>query len=357
MAIPRILVLNPGSTSTKIAVFDGREKIFSEAIEHSLEDLQVFKKFVDQKPLRAQAISEALARGGIAQETLTCVVGRGGMVHPVPGGTYTVNTLMVEELAHDKYGEHASNLGPQLAWDIATPLGLPCYMADPPMVDEMEPLARYSGLPQLPRKSQFHALNQKAIAKCAADDLGIPYDQAHFIVAHVGGGVSVAAHCRGRIIDVNNALDGDGPFSAERSGGVPGGGLVDLCFSGTFTLPEIKKLLARQGGLLAYLGTNSGKEVVARIEAGDEKARECYQAMAYQVAKDIGAQATVLRGKIDAIVLTGGLMFDPLLRGWIVERVAFLGKVLVYPGEDEMTALASAGLRVLEGKEKAQEYV
>lgn len=357
MATHRILVLNPGSTSTKIAVFDGREKLFSEVAEHSMEDLCDLPNFAAQKPLRHKAISGALARAGVPLESLTCVVGRGGMVHPVPGGTYTVNALMVEELAEDKYGEHASNLGVQLAWDLATPLGLPCYMADPPMVDEMEPLARYSGLPQLPRRSQFHALNQKAIARRAAEDLGIPYEQANFVVAHMGAGVSVAAHCRGRIIDVNNALDGDGPFAPERSGGVPGGALAELCFSGEYTLPDIKKLLARRGGLLAYLGTNSGKEVAARIEAGDEKARECYQAMAYQIAKDIGAQATVLHGNVDAILLTGGLMFDPLLRDWITERVAFLGKVMVYPGEDEMAALAGAALRVLEGREEAHTYM
>jgi butyrate kinase len=263
---------------------------------------------------------------------------------------------MLEDLKVGVLGEHASNLGGIIANEIASNLNIPAFIVDPVVVDEMQAVARISGMPEIERKSIFHALNQKAVARRAADEMGKPYHECNFIVAHLGGGVSVGAHRKGKVVDVNNALDGDGPFSPERSGGLPVGDLAKLCFSGKYTLTEIKKLIKGQGGLVAYLNTNDGRDVIKMIESGDENAKVVFQAMAYQVAKEIGMCAAVLKGDIDAIILTGGLAYGEVLIGWIKEHVEFLGKIIVYPGEDEMSALALGGLRVLKGEEEAQTY-
>jgi len=353
----RVLAINPGSTSTKIAVFDGEKPIFETTLRHPAEEINKYEKIYDQYEFRKSVILDTLNENEINLTKLSAVVGRGGLLKPIKGGTYSVSEKMLGDLKVGVLGEHASNLGGILANEIASGLNIPAFIVDPVVVDEMEDVARISGMPDLERKSIFHALNQKAVARRAARDLGKPYEAINVIVAHMGGGVSVGAHYKGRVIDVNNALDGEGPFSPERAGGLPVGGLAKMCYSGDYSYAEIKKKLKGMGGLVAYLGTNDGREVGKMIENGNKKAELIYKAMAYQVAKEIGACAAVLKGDIDAVVLTGGLAYDKTLIGWIREKIDFLGRVFVYPGEDEMTALAQGALRVLDGEEKAREYL
>lgn len=352
----RILTINPGSTSTKIAIFDNEKPVFEEVLRHSAEEIGKYEKIFDQYEFRKNVILETLRENEINLTKLAAVVGRGGLLKPIAGGTYKVDENMLKDLKVGVLGEHASNLGGVLAYEIASQLNIPAFIVDPVVVDEMDEVARISGMPEIQRKSIFHALNQKAVARRAANDKGKKYEDMNFVVAHLGGGISVGAHQKGRVIDVNNALDGEGPFSPERSGGLPVGDLAKLCFSGKYTLDEIKKKIKGNGGLVAYLGTNDGREVVKMIESGDTKAELVYQAMAYQVAKEIGSCAAVLKGNVDAIILTGGIAYDKLFTGWIKERVSFISEVLVYPGEDEMIALAEGGLRVLRGEEEAKIY-
>ncbi len=354
----RLLVINPGSTSTKIAIFDDTIPVLERTLRHSSAEIARFDRLIDQYQFRKEAVEAALQEAGVRPEDLQAVVGRGGLLKPIPGGTYAVNEVMQDDLRQAKYGEHASNLGGLLAADLAAASGIPAFIVDPVVVDELQPVARLTGLPQISRRSIWHALNQKAVARRAAADLGKQYSELNLIVVHLGGGISVGAHQAGNTIDVNNALDGDGPFSPERSGGLPAGDLVRLCFSGQYQQAEIRKLLVGRGGLVAYLGTNDGRDVVKRLLAGDEQAETVYRALAYQVAKEIGAAAAVLSGKVDAIVITGGLAYDQdYLVNWIKERVAFISQVLVYPGEDELLALAEGALRVLTGAESAKQYV
>jgi butyrate kinase len=301
-------------------------------------------------------VLEALERSGVNPAELDAVVGRGGLLRPVPGGTYLINDKMVEELREEKRGSHASNLGGLLARSIADELGIPAYIADPVCVDELEPIARISGMPENPRESLFHALNQKAVARRVAEDAGREYTDMSLIVVHLGGGISVGVHRLGRVIDVNNAIPGEGPFSPERSGGVPVGKLVEMCFSGSYSREDVMKKLVGSGGLVAYLGTKDAVEVERRIRDGDDRARLIYEAMAYQVAREIGACSTVLNGTVDAIIITGGIAHSKMLVEWIEERVGFIAPVRVYPGEDEMEALAAGGLRVLSGTEEAKTY-
>lgn len=352
----KILVINPGSTSTKIAVFEDDKEVFKKNLSHSKEELSKFEKIVDQYEFRRDVILTTLKEEGVKLEEISAVVGRGGLLRPIPGGTYRVNEAMLHDLRIGLQGEHASNLGGILAYEIAKPYGIPAFIVDPVVVDEMEPIAKISGLPEIERRSIFHALNQKAVARLAAKDLGKDYEDVNLIVVHLGGGISVGVHRKGRVIDVNNALNGDGPFAPERAGGLPVWDAMKLALSGKFTERELKKKLAGQGGIVAYLGTNNMREVEKMVKAGDEKATLIFQAMAYQVAKEIGADATVLKGEVDAIVLTGGLAHSELFVGWIKERVSFIAKVLVYPGEDEMRALAFGALRVLRGEENVREY-
>ncbi|RQD69210.1 MAG: butyrate kinase [Tindallia sp. MSAO_Bac2] len=352
----RILAINPGSTSTKIAIFDNEKPVFEEVLRHSSEEVSKFNNIFDQYTFRKEAILETLNSRDINIQKLAAVVGRGGLLHPIPGGTYEVNETMLKDLRKGILGQHASNLGGVLACEIAGQLNIPSYIVDPVVVDEMHETARISGVPEIPRKSIFHALNQKAVGRRAAKDMQKSYSEVNLIVAHLGGGISVGAHCKGQVIDVNNALDGEGPFSPERSGGLPAGELVKLCFSGKYEQSEIYKKILGKGGLVAYLGTNDGREVAKRINEGDEQAKLVYNAMAYQVAKEIGACAAVLKGTIDAIILTGGLAYDEMLTEWISDRVSFLGDVKVYPGEDEMIALAEGALRILRKEEEARSY-
>ncbi len=352
----RILTINPGSTSTKIAIFDNEKPVFEEVLRHSTEELAPYPTIYSQYQFRKEVILETLNKKGINLTKLSAVVGRGGLLQPIPSGTYEVSDKMVEDMRLGLLGEHASNLGGILAKEIASQLNIPSFIVDPVVVDEMDDVARISGMPEIERISIFHALNQKAVARRAAKDLGKSYEEANLIVAHLGGGISVGAHKKGKVVDVNNALDGEGPFSPERSGGLPVEGLLKMCFSGKYTQDEIKRKIKGKGGLVAYLGTNDAREVEKMIQEGNTEAELVYQAMAYQVAKEIGNCAAVLAGDIDAIVLTGGIAYSKMLTGWIKERVEFISQVLIYPGEDEMIALAEGGLRVLRGEEKAKRY-
>lgn len=352
----RLLVINPGSTSTKIAVFDDESIIFEETLRHSTEEISRFNRIYDQYEFRKEIILNALKKNNIPLESLNAIVGRGGLLKPIEGGTYEINEAMIEDLKAGSRGEHASNLGGILAYEIAKNLNIPSFIVDPVVVDELQDVARISGLKGTERVSIFHALNQKAVARRHAKSLGKKYEDLNLIVAHLGGGISVGAHEKGKVIDVPNALDGEGPFSPERSGGLPVGQLIELCFSGQYTKAEIKKMIVGKGGIVSYLGTNDAREVSNRVQAGDKYAELIYYAMAYQVAKEIGACATVLKGNVDGILITGGIAYDKEFTSWIEERVKFIAPVTVYPGEDELTALAQGGLRVLRGEEEAKIY-
>lgn len=356
MAGDRILVVNPGSLSTKVALYERDRCLRVETVNHTAEELRPFQRIQEQFELRRQAVLGCLKRWGEPLEGLAAVVGRGGLVKPLKGGVYRVNVDMVHDLRHGISGEHASNLGGLIAAELAAEAGAPAFVVDPVMVDELIPLARYTGLPEIKRRSIFHALNQRAVARRAAERLGKEYEEVNLIVSHLGSGISVGAHRRGQVIDVNNALDGDGPFGVERAGSLPVADLIRLCFSGRYTEEELLRRVRRQGGLVGHLGANDGREVENRIEAGDEAARECFEAMAYQIAKQIGAMAAAICGEVDAVVLTGGLAHSARLVGWLRPRVEFIAPVLLFPGEDEMEALAQGAWRVLEGKEPALEY-
>lgn len=351
-----LLIINPGSTSTKLAVFRDREPLYSETLRHSSNELAQFGGIIEQFAYRRKLVMEALVDSGIEPAELDAVVGRGGLLRPVPGGTYLVNEAMIRDLKAQARGAHASNLGGLIAYAIAGELGIPAYIVDPVCIDEITPVARISGMPENPRQSLFHALNHKAVARRAASELGKAYDDINLIVAHLGGGISVGAHLRGRVIDVNDALAGDGPFTPERSGGLPAGKLVEMCYSDGYTRDEMMKKLIGKGGLAAYLGTSDALTVERRIDEGDSRARLIYEAMGYQVAKEIGACAAVLKGDVDVIIITGGIAHSKMLVQWIEERVGFIAPVKVYPGENEMEALAAGGLRVLTGNEQANVY-
>lgn len=351
-----LLVINPGSTSTKIGVFENERLIFEETLRHELEELSKYKSIYEQYPFRKQVIVEALQKRGVSLQKLSGIVGRGGVLRPISGGTYRVSEGMLVDLQSGKYGEHASNLGGILAHEMAAQLNIPAFIVDPVVVDELQPVARFSGLPELERRSIFHALNQKAVARKTAKNLGKSYESARFIVCHMGGGITVGAHENGRVIDVNNGLNGDGPFSPERAGSVPIGDLIAMCYSGEYFSEEMARKLVGQGGLVAYLGTNDAKKVEEMIATGNEHAQLVYEAMAYQVAKEIGAAAVVLKGQIDAIILTGGLAYGDSFVQSICQRIDWIAPITVIPGENELEALAEGGLRVLRGEEEVQEY-
>jgi butyrate kinase len=353
----RILAINPGSTSTKIAVYENTNAIFIKNITHTSEELAPFQKITEQFSFRKNIIIEQLKEADIPLESIHVIVGRGGLVKPIPSGVYEINEALLRDLNDSPMGEHASNLGGLIAEDIRKSIpGSRAFIADPVVVDELEDIARYSGHPLFRRVSIFHALNQKAIARIHAETIMRKYEEMNLIVAHMGGGISVGAHCKGKVIDVNNALDGEGPFSPERSGTLPVGALVKACFSGNYSQADMIKMIKGNGGLVAYLGTNSGYEVEQRMLGGDEEAKSVFSAMAYQVAKAIGEMAAVLRFQVDAILLTGGVAHSKWFVNEIIERVYKIATVHVYPGEDEMKALAMNGLRVATGKVIAIEY-
>jgi butyrate kinase len=361
--VQRLLVINPGSTSTKVAVYEDEQPLFVETLRHPSDQVSAFPRMLDQFGFRLQVVLDFLAQRQVPLSSLDAVVGRGGLLRPVPSGTFLVNPRMVAELSDpSQVRQHASILGGLLANEIAQRTGVRAFVVDPVCVDEFDDIARISGLPEIERRSLSHALNLKAVARRAAQDLGRPYGELSLVVVHLGGGISVTAHRGGRMVDVNQALDGTGPFAPERSGGLPVGDVVRMCYGIapyeglSMTYDEMFEKLAGQGGLVAHLGTNNGIEVERRIAEGDVHARLIYEAMAYQIAKEIGAMATVLRGQLDAIVITGGLAHSEMLLDWIRERVAWIAPILLYPGEDEMLALAQGALRVLRGEEEALIY-
>lgn len=352
----RILVINPGSTSTKIGVFDNEILIMERTIHHSAESLAEFPTIPDQYRFRTQTILETLDEEGMNVSKLSAVCGRGGLLHPIEGGTYKVNKTMLKDLRKGILGQHASNLGGIIAYEIAEGLNIPSFIVDPVVVDELDPIARISGLPQIERKSIFHALNHKAVARRYAKEKGQAYEDVRLIVAHMGGGITVGVHLNGRVVEVNNGLHGDGPFSPERAGTVPAGDLVELCYSGKYSRQEIMKMLIRQGGLAGYLGTTDTVKVEKRVQKGDAIAQSIYEAMAYQVAREIGSASTVLSGKVDAIILTGRLAYGKEFTASISERINWIADVLVMPGENELQALVEGAVRVLNKEEKAKTY-
>lgn len=352
----KLLVINPGSTSTKIGVFEDDKIIFEKTLRHSAEEINKYKTIYEQYPFRKKVIIDALTENNISIDDLSAVIGRGGLLRPIEGGTYGVNDKMLEDLKIGFMGEHASNLGGIIANEISKENNIPSYIVDPVVVDEMDEIAKVTGLPEIQRKSIFHALNQKAVAKRYAMEKRTRYESLNLIVVHMGGGTSVGAHRKGRVVDVNNALDGDGPFSPERTGGLPIGDLMKLSFSGKFTLDQMKKKINGNGGIVAYLGTNDFREVIKRADEGDSKAKLIYDAYIYQIGKEIGKCSAVLRGKVDAIILTGGIAYNKILTDHIEEMVSYISDIVVYPGEDELLALAQGGLRVLRGEEKSRLY-
>jgi butyrate kinase len=353
----RILAINPGSTSTKIAVFMNGKSIFLKTIRHSSEEIAQFEKITDQFQFRKDIILKELIDAEIVIDKIKVIVGRGGLVKPIESGIYEVNEKMIADLQHSELGEHASNLGGLIAHDIVKSLpGAKAYITDPVVVDELQDVARVAGHPNFKRVSIFHALNQKAIARTYAKSVNKNYKDINLIVAHLGGGISVGAHKKGRVIDVNNALNGEGPFSPERSGTLPAFQLAQLCYSGKYSLDEVKKMIIGKGGLVALLGTNDAQEVENRAKNGDKEAKLYQDAMSYQVAKDIGASAAVLKGEVDAIILTGGIAYNPFLVNYVKDMVSYIAPVVVYPGEDEMKSLAMNGFMVLNGEVEAKEY-
>jgi butyrate kinase len=353
----KILAINPGSTSTKIAVFQNIQPIFLKNIKHPAEDLQRYTDIVDQYEYRKNIILKELFAAEIDLNEIRIIMGRGGLIKPVESGVYNVNERMKEDLRAGVLGEHASNLGGLIADDIARSLpNAKAYIADPVVVDELEEVARISGHPLFKRVSIFHALNQKAIARSYARSIQKTYEELNLIVAHLGGGISVGVHQKGLVIDVNQALDGEGPMSPERSGTLPAGALAKLCFSGGYNLQNIKKIITGEGGYVAYMGTNEAYKIEQMAKAGDTKAKLIQDALCYQVAKEIGAMATVLKGKVDAIILTGGIAYVQTVVENIHDRVCFIAPVVVYPGEDEMAALAMNGLRVINGEAEIKVY-
>ncbi len=354
----KILAINPGSTSSKIAVFNGEECIFTTNISHSVDELSKLQNYEDQYEFRKKVITDELVKAGISIDDIKIIVGRGGVIKPLPSGVYSINEAMKADL---KKGWEASKHGANLAGFIAEEMsknipGSQAMIADPPIVDELDDVARLTGHPDFSKRTIFHALNQKAISRKFSNEKGLVYENLNLIVAHMGGGISIGAHRKGRVVDVNNCLDGDGPFSPERSGSLPVGDIVKLCFSGTITHEEVRKKLVGQGGMIAYLGTNDAREVEKMISEGNKKAELVYEAMIYQVSKDIGAMFTVLKGEVDAILLTGGIAYSSRVVERIRERTGKLAEIYVYPGEDEMGALAMNGLMVLRNQVKIKEY-
>ncbi|MBV7271570.1 butyrate kinase [Clostridiaceae bacterium UIB06] len=352
----KLLIINPGSTSTKIGVYEDEKQILEETLRHSSEEIGKYATIFDQLQFRKDVILKVLQEKKFDIKTLSAIVGRGGLLKPIEGGTYAVNEAMLEDLKIGVQGQHASNLGGIIANEIGKSLNIPAFIVDPVVVDEMDAVARISGMPEIERKSIFHALNQKAVAKRYAKENNKSYDELSLIVTHMGGGVSVGAHKNGRVVDVNNALDGEGPFSPERSGGLPVGDLIKLCFSGKYTIEELKKKINGKGGVVAYLDTNDFRDLQKKAEEGDEKSKLIFDAFIFQVAKEIGKCAAVLKGKVDAILLTGGIAYSKSVAESIKEMVSFIAPVVVYPGEDELLALTQGGLRVLKGEETAKEY-
>ncbi|NLY24031.1 MAG: butyrate kinase [Bacteroidales bacterium] len=354
----RILVINPGSTSTKIAIYQQEKVIFLKTIKHAPDLLRRFEKITDQYEYRKDIIYQELKSADVPVESIDAVIGRGGLVKPIASGVYRVNDAMRDDLLTCKRGEHASNLGALIAYDIANLLpSAKAFIADPVVVDELQPLARYSGHPFFERRSIFHALNQKAIARAHAKSIMRKYEDLNLIVVHLGGGITVGAHQKGKVVDVNQGLDGDGPFSPERTGSLPVGQLLKVAFSGIYSYEKMSEMIVGKGGMMAYLGTNDAYIAEREAKDGDKKYREVLEAMAYQVAKEIGAMGTVLKGEVDAILITGGIANSKWFCNLVIERVYRIAPVHVYPGQDEMGALAENALLAINGEIEVKEYL
>ncbi|HZK11247.1 MAG TPA: butyrate kinase [Atribacterota bacterium] len=350
-----ILVINPGSTSTKVAIFNqGGKEIFNETISHPTEELSQFKSLLEQCPVRKKIILNTLKRKKIDFNSLRAIIGRGGVLKALKAGTYEVNNKLINDLKNSPI-EHASNLGGIIAHEIAEEIDVPAYIADPVSVDEFTDIARISGLKEIERKSLLHTLNIRANAFRYAKEQGKKFEELNLIVAHLGGGISIAPIKKGKIIDVNNANDG-GPFSPERTGSLPNKALIHLCYSGEYSEKELYKLITHQGGLVSYLGTNDFREVIKKIDQGDKYAELIFEGMCYQIAKEIGAMAVVLKGKVETIILTGGIAYNEILVNKIKDYTSWIAPVVVYPGEEEMKALAQAVIRVIDGVEKVKTY-
>lgn len=350
-----LLAINIGSTSTKVACFHGRTLQCSENIPYNVEALARFSSLEEQLPRREQDVMKFLTENHVDLHKLKVLVSRGGLGRPGPAGAYLIDEVMCRELLDGKYGKHASALGPSIAFKLSQAYGIPAVVVDPPSTDEFSPLARISGLPDIERKSVFHALNQKMAARNYAVSIGKKYEDINVVVAHLGGGITVGAHRRGCVVDCTHGL-AEGPFTPERAGALPTMDLVNLAFSSKMDKAQFQRRLAGHGGLSAYLGTADAREVEAMIRDGNEKAKLIYEAMAYQISKEIGAMAVVLKGRIDGVIITGGMAHSEILVGWIMERVGFLALVFVYPGEDEMAALAEGGFRVMRREEEMKMY-
>lgn len=352
----KILVINLGSTSTKIALFEAENMLVTESVNHSTEDLKQYTSIIDQYELRKNTILDFVSRKGFLLDEIDVVASRGGNTKPIPGGIYEICPAMIDDMKSGRYGQHPNMCGGIIAYELGKEHSIPALTVDPPTIDEMCVPACYSGIPQIRRQSSFHALNSKATARKIAADLGKDYTAVNLIVAHLGGGISVSAHRNGKVIDVNNSLDGDGPFSPERAGVLPAGDLVKLCFSGEYSREQILRLLQGGGGLAAYLGTASGLEIEKRIAGGDTVAAEVFEAMCYQIAKEIGACAAVLEGRVDAIALTGSLAYSKRVTESLEKKIAFIARVIPDPGENEMEALAAGAMRYLNGEEELSVY-
>ncbi len=350
-----ILAINVGSTSTKVAFYRDSERLVQESITYSAADLSRYEGLGEQLPLREEGLRKFIEKNAIDMSKLDLVISRGGLGRPGPAGAYTIDRAMCDDLMEGKYGKHPSALGPSMALGLARQHRIPAVVIDPPSTDEFQPLARVSGLPEIERKSAFHALNQKAAARKAARQMSRRYEDVNFVVAHLGGGITIGAHCKGCVIDCTHGLS-EGPFTPERAGALPTQDLLELAQSGRLSPKDLARKLVGQGGLAAYLGTTNAVEVEEAIRKGDGKAELIFQAMAYQIAKDIGAMATVLAGKVDGVVLTGGLAHSEMLTGWVRQRTAFIAPVFVFPGEDEMEAMAEGALRILRGEERPRVY-
>lgn len=351
----KLLTINPGSTSTKIAVFNDLDPELTINIKHTVDELSRFARVSDQFEYRRDLVLNTLRENGIPLR-FDAIVGRGGLLKPIEGGVYEVNDVMLSEMEHPMRN-HASNLGCRLAADIASRIpGCRALTADPGVVDELDDIARVSGSPLMPRVTTWHALNQRAIARRHAAATGTRYEDLNLIIAHLGGGISIGAHRHGRCIDVNNAFDGEGPFSPERAGSLPPGALIDLCYSQRYTREQLKRRISGNAGLAAHLGTTDVAAIVESIDKGDKKAEFILNSMIYQIAKNIGSAAVTLFGQIDAILLTGGVAYSDYVVSRIRSRVEFLAPIFVYPGENEMLALASNGLGALNGTIEIKEY-
>lgn len=352
----KVLTVNPGSTSTKVALYDDERPLLDISLRHDYDTLRHYERAADQMAWRRDLILQTLADNGYSVADLSAVAGRGGLTKPIEGGIYEVNDAMLHDLRHP-WMEHACNLGGLISHEIAALAGVKAYIADPGVVDEMDEMTHLTGLPQIRRISIFHALNQRAIARQHAAAVGSRYEDMNLIIVHMGGGISVGAHSKGRVVDNNNALNGDGSFTPERAGTLPAISLVEMCYSGRYTEAEVKKMLAGKGGLTAHLGTNSVVEVLERIDRGDEQARLVMDAMCYNISKQIGSMAAVLSGEVDGILLTGGIAHSEYVVRRIERRCKFIAPVSVYAGEIEMKALTDAALAVLRGETVAKTYV